>query len=82
MKIVLLLEERLKPVPDSIKIEAVYDEAMIIIVDGKIGPTGEQVLLDGTPRDFEKWLRPFYEFWVGVGQTPMEQRFELSHIRG
>jgi len=72
MRVVLLLEKRLKPVPDSIKIERIFDEALTIMVDDELGPTGEHVLLSGTPYDFEKWLRPFDGFWIGAGQTPTE----------
>ena len=81
MRVVLLLEKRLEPVPDTIKLEECFDEHLTIIVGGEPGPTGKHVILSGTPKDFEEWLRPFDGFWIGAGSCVMEQRFQLAHIK-
>ena len=80
MRVVLLLEKRLEPVPDTIKVEECFDEHLTIIVGGLPGPTGKHVVLSGTPKDFADWLGKFDEFWLGAGSCVMEQRFKLSFV--
>jgi hypothetical protein len=77
MKICLLLQNGMRPLPNNIKIVANWGNLMIV-EDGKY-ITGEHLLLEGDIKSFKDWLSSFVGVWVGIGQ-PVEQEFEFTTI--
>lgn len=79
MQIVLLVEERLLPIPASIKTVTDWDRISIQTnTEGVI--RGSHMLLEGSEEDFQAWLRPFDGVWVGVGAAQL-QEFKVMHVR-
>jgi hypothetical protein len=80
MKLFMLLEEKMEPVPAGITVEQVFDDNLLVIAKNGRDVLGKHVLLSGEVDDFKDWLRPFDGVWVSVGSTPMEQKFEVCHV--
>lgn len=80
MKLFMLLEERMEPIPPEIVIEQVFDDNLLVITGSGHDVLGKHVLLTGEVEHLKNWLRPFDGVWVSVGSTPMEQKFEVCHI--
>jgi hypothetical protein len=78
MKIVILLEERLLPIPGNLKTEENWG-SIAIAADG-CAVVGDHVCLSGDKDVFVEWLRPFDHIWVGKG-PPQLQDFDACHIR-
>jgi len=80
MKLVLLLEDKLNPIPDTIKV--LEDWGFVSVVNGWGKPlvSGSHVYLEGTEEAFKEWLRPFDSVCVGQG-SPMLQNFSIMHIK-
>ena len=92
MKLVMLLERRLKPVPENIQIlqdwghvDVHFDmkeqeEECKELLKGMTFE-GDHVYLEGTEEAFKNWLRPFKSVWIADGCSPMEQRFQVVHVK-
>ncbi len=75
MKLVMLLESKMNPIPETIK--TLENWGYVGITSGE---EGDHVYLEGSQEEFKKWLKPFDGVWVGVG-TPQFQNFEVMHIK-
>ena len=79
MRLYMLYETRLGPIPTEIRIIICYPNTRISCNNGADYANGDTVVLDGPAEAFVRWLRPFDYFWKGIGQ-PFEERFEQAHI--
>jgi len=82
MQLVILVEDKMMPVPEGIKVMFDWDTISIhASVESKKGfVRGNHMMLEAQPDNFKDWLRPFDGVWVGKG-APQMQNFELSHIK-
>ena len=79
MQQVLLVEDRLRPIPESIKVIKDWD-AITVQTSATSVVRGDHMLLEGSPEDFKGWLKPFDGVWVGVS-APQLQQFQVMHIK-
>jgi len=79
MQIHLLVEDKIRPIPEDVKVLFDWDTVSIITAD-KNGASGSHMMVEGTPESIKNWLRPFDGVWVGVG-APQLQQFEIKHIK-
>lgn len=83
MKLHLLVEEKMNPIPSEVSILADYQELCLIQHDNnltKIGSTfGRNLIIEADEKVIRKWLHPFDAVWLGVG-SPMMEQFEAHHI--
>jgi hypothetical protein len=80
MKIVLLHEKRLGPIPTDIQVIENWGDVEIYSpahVPAMI--QGDHVYLEGSPDAFKAWLKPFDGVWVGEG-IPQLQKFKIMHV--
>jgi hypothetical protein len=80
MQLCLLLEDKLLPVPETIKI--IFDAGHLpVIMNDKQQSfyVGDHVILEGDKGEFIKWLKPFNGILVGFGPMPLQQ-FKMRHI--
>lgn len=86
MQLVLLVEEKMKPLPQNVKVVKNFDEP-----EGMFGKTsihgsngenisGDHMILEASEETFKDWLRGFDGVWVGKG-SPQMQSFEVMHIK-
>ena len=79
IKLLLLIENRMRPIPKKIAETVLYPELQVAIVrEGGVATTsviGDQSLVWGEEENIRTWLDSCEHFWVGVG-NPIEQRFE------
>lgn len=78
MRIHLLLQNGMRPIPNNIEVVADWGNFMMVEGDGFV--MGEHLLLEGRVEDFRNWLGQFIAVWIGKGQ-PAEQEFELMIVR-
>ena len=76
MRMHLLIEEKMEPVPNNVSVVEVWDEGLFVV-----GPNiiGKHAMVEGDPEAIKDWLRPFDGVWFGKG-LPMMQHFEVGHI--
>lgn len=82
MKIAMIVEAHMLPVPSSITV--LDDWACVEVVDdaGQHLASGRHMMLEGQTSDFVAWLCEYDEVWRTVpGTSPMMQQFEVVHIR-
>jgi hypothetical protein len=81
MKLYMLYEDRLGPLPPEIKEVQCFDPALTVLTPGgRERLQGRSTLLEGPQEAFIRWLKPFDTVWVGAGQ-PYEEWFERMHIK-
>lgn len=78
MKICLLAEPKMTPVPKDI--EVVMDFGEISITTGNGAIHGSHMIVEGSEEAIKDWLRPFDGVWLGVG-IPQMQEFEVVHVK-
>lgn len=85
MKLVLLVEGKMEPIPEAIKVLEDWGD---VTIRAEIGSPpqaafieGRHVYVEGEEEAIKKWLLPFAGVWLGHG-PPMLQQFEVAHIRG
>lgn len=82
MKLCILLEKKMKPVPLNIHITQIFTENLLIRQDnGQKGPIGDHVIVEGSPEAIRQWLLPYDGVWLSVGDSLIQQQFEVAHIR-
>lgn len=81
MNQVLLVEDRMFPIPSNIKVLQDWDTVSIHAeIEGKQGfVRGKHMMLSGEAEAFKTWLKPFDGVWVGQG-TPQLQQFTVMHV--
>ncbi len=79
MKVHLLLEGRLGPIPAGIQTLHRWNNVEIFVNPSKF-IDGDSVILEGSEESFVKWLKPFDHVWLGEG-SPMLERFVVGHIK-
>jgi len=79
INLLLLIEQRMRPIPKKIAETVLYPELQVVIVkeDGTTTTSviGDQSWVWGEEENIRSWLDSCEHFWVGVG-NPIEQRFE------
>jgi hypothetical protein len=81
MKLVLLKTSNVPPLPKGLKITADWGHVSIVGDDGALLANGEHVMVSGTKKKLQDWLRPLASFWVQEpGTFPAMQRFVVGHI--
>ena len=81
MHLYMLVEPRLEPIPDNIKLLSCFDENLRVMIDDTHeSVTGKSVYLEGEEQAFMDWLHPHSPVWVGKGQ-PFEEHFKEEEIR-
>jgi hypothetical protein len=81
MKIALVVEAKMLPVPESIMV--LDNWGFVGVVDSEGGPLahGEHMHLLGAPYDFIRWLGEYDAVWrTKSGTSPMFQQFEACHV--
>ena len=80
MKLILLVSEAMKPIPNEVKVIENWGDVSIFHNIPKMYSWGDHMLLEGERSDFERWLMPFDGVWIGKG-IPQFQEFEVGHIK-
>lgn len=80
MQTVLLVEERMRPVPESITVVQNWGPVTVLYDSFNI-VHGDHMLVEGDLEDLKDWMRPFDGVWVGK-DLPAFQQFEVMHIGG
>ena len=81
MRLAMLLEDQMNPVPESIKVLADWGPVCVINSGNLRTTVGTHVYLEGEQSDFTEWLRPYDGFWRQVpGTSPIMQEFEIVHV--
>ena len=81
VQVSILLEDRLRPVPEGIGVETFYENLRVVFeTDGVENySTGDHVIILGTEENIQKWLKPHSPICVGVGPL-MLQEFRLKEV--
>jgi hypothetical protein len=82
MQVCILLEDRLKPMPQNI--EVIFDAGPLeIVINNDINNriTGDHVILEGSEQAFKTWLKPFDGVYLGIGAMQAQQ-FQIYHVKG
>jgi len=79
MKIALLVEDRLRPIPMEIQVVENWGETLVISEGRNV--LGAHMLLSGDESALKNWLRPFDGVWVTVGNNPALEKFQVMHVR-
>lgn len=81
MKIIMLVQERMKPIPDGIAVLADWGRETVIVGGGgnEEGIFGAPMLLEGSDTAFISWLSPFDAVWTT--DSPMMGRWHAVHIK-
>ena len=81
MRVALIAEEKMLPIPSSIKVLDNWENVLVVDDDGKHLADGDHVHLEGGQQSFIDWLKPFDAVWITKPGTPvMAQQFEAVHI--
>jgi hypothetical protein len=81
MKIILLVEPKMCPIPKGVKTLRNFGMETVIpdVANEHVGATdGQACLLEAEPKVFQDWLRPFDGVWTS--NNPMVG-WQISHIR-
>lgn len=79
MQFHMLVENKMEPVPENIRILNNWGYVSICDADGATLAYGNHMHLSGNTDAIKAWLKSFDGVWVGKG-SPMLQRFEVMHI--
>ena len=81
MKIMLVVEPKMLPVPDGIKVLDNWGFVGVVDGTGKPLADGEHMYLEGMSDEFIRWLGGYDAVWrTKVGTSPMFQQFEACHV--
>lgn len=72
--IYIILESRMKPLPDTLWIDTLYEDLQVVSPEGKLLVVGDHVIVHGEEEIINQWLESFGSFWVGEG-PPLLQQF-------
>ena len=81
MQLGLLVESKMRPIPDSIKIIATYGKETVFLSNKKGEPSGlavgDVVVVEGENQSIIDWLKPFDGIWELTGPG----MFRVVHIK-
>ncbi len=81
MRVVLLVEAKMLPLPETIQVFA--DWGPVSVYSSALGladvVSGTHMMVEGTAEDLRAWLAPFNGIWLGV-DAPALQRFQVAHV--
>lgn len=80
MRLILLVEDRLFPIPGTISILEDWGTISMIRHSTKGYVKGRHLLIEAPDDSIIEWLAPFDSAWVGSG-APMLQQFSLQYFR-
>jgi hypothetical protein len=79
MRVLLLVSDEMKPVPNDVTIIADYGKVDIVSDAPEIYHSGDHMIVEGDEKAIRSWLGPYDAVWVGEG-SPMLQQFQVMHI--
>lgn len=79
MKIILLVQTFMTPVPDSIIVLNNWGRETVVVGDVDDYAGGDVMMLEGDPSNFVSWLSPFAAVWTTT--NPMFGKWEALHIK-
>ena len=81
MKIAMVVEAKMLPVPDGITVLDNWGFVGVVDNTGRPLADGEHMHLEGPESDFRAWLAEYDAVWrTKTGTSPMFQQFEAVHI--
>jgi len=81
MQMLLVVEAKFLPVPETIKVLDNWGFVGVVDSDGNSLANGEHMHLEGSDAEFIRWLGEYEGVWrTKTGTPPMFQQFEVVHV--
>lgn len=77
MQLLMLVEKRMAPVPETLQVLQSYGEETIMHEDGRT--SGSVMLIEGQAEAFVEWLKTFDGVWQS--SSPMTGDWRVFHIK-